>query len=176
MRSRRGLLGTALASLTILTSFLLVPSPAQAYGSLTVKWARVDTDNCNRLSGNLPVTSFSNGCMLYDSADDTFFEKDAGGVAVKIELHDGSGLVAKVEFHPLGEKLYVYDTRNDSDTVYTWLRVGGHSYGPWSAPGTSAPVEHRVVDTSIAEGTYLLVDIYDDNGHSDYITSKSGSA
>lgn len=82
---------------------LMAERTAHAYGDLTVHYARVDTSNCARLSGDLPVIAFSNGCQLDDSVDGTFFEKDVGGIAVKLELHDDNGLAAKVEFHSLGE-------------------------------------------------------------------------
>jgi len=131
---------------------LMAERTAHAYGDLTVHYARVDTSNCARLSGDLPVIAFSNGCQLDDSVDGTFFEKDVGGIAVKLELHDDNGMVAKVEFHPLGEKLWVYDTRNDSDTVY--VQVCQEEGGPGSTcffigPAHSAPGTSNVIDKTV---------------------------
>ncbi|MFB8242320.1 hypothetical protein ACFC58_37895 [Kitasatospora purpeofusca] len=118
-------------------------APAQAYGALTIKYAIVDTSNCHRIAGTLPVHTFDAGCQLYDSADDTFFKKQDGGRAVKIELYNGSAMVAKVEFHPLGDELWVYDTSNDGDSIYVDLHWRDAIYGPVSPPGTDAVVEYK---------------------------------
>ncbi|MGW0435217.1 hypothetical protein ACWDV4_22100 [Micromonospora sp. NPDC003197] len=165
-RRRRGLLGVAIAGLTVLASFLVAPTPAQAYGYLTIKTARIYTnEGCSRAGDGvmLPVTRVSGGCMLYDSADNTFFQQDAGGIAMKFELHDSNGMVGKVEFHPYDEKVYVYDTRNDGDAIYVRTRVeGGSLRGPYSPTGTSNPIDYVVIDHDVAEGAKFYVYIYDE--------------
>lgn len=173
---RRLALGSILTSTAVLASFFAAVGPAQAYGNLTVKYALVDTDDYRviRGAGNLRVDAQSTRCVLPDSADGTFFQKDAGGVAIKIELHDGSGMVAKQEFHPYGEHLWVYDTRNDSDTVYTelwWDHQFNESYAP---PGTSARVEYRHVNLSFAEGTPMSIHDWDNFPLEDSIVFISG--
>jgi hypothetical protein len=170
------------ASAVVATSLLVLPAPAQAYGTLTVKYAVVDTDNCERIRGNLPVVAQSGGCFLDDSADNTFFVKDPGGVALKIELHDGSGMVAKQEFHPYGEHLFVYDTRNDGDTVYCMLWINGFPDNPWpenrfSPPGTNAVIDYNDFNLSYDEGTDVeiwAVDTFTDNNPTDIVFKLGG--
>lgn len=138
---------------------------AHAYGKLTVHYARVDTGTCHRLSGDLTVIAHSNGCELPDSIDGTFFEKDAGGIAVKVVLSDSSGVVAKVEFHPAGEVLWLYDTRNDGDTVYTKVCVQNSTNRCTRATaptGTSDAIDIDVINLDYAEGTNLDIIISDD--------------
>ncbi|KDN81676.1 hypothetical protein [Kitasatospora cheerisanensis] len=143
-------------------SMLFSAAPAQAFGSLQVRYAIVDTSNCRGLEGSLSVVNQAAGCFLDDSADDTFFKKEAGGVAVKIELRDGSGLVAKAEFHPLGDELWVYDTRNDGDSIYVTLQWGDSLEGPVSPPGTGTEVEYtKEAHGWIPEGAAVTLRVYD---------------
>lgn len=174
--ARRTLVGAVLTVLGILGSVLVAPSPAQAYYNLTVKYAVVDTGNCARLRGSLPVTKVSGGCMLYDSFDDTYFETDDGGIAVKIELYDSYGMVAKVEFHPSGEKLWVYDTRNDGDTVYVFINysLNGATYGPFNAEGTDDVLDYDVFDFDWIEDKPFGVQVTDSASVYDPIFSERG--
>lgn len=152
-------------------------APANAYGTLSIRYALVDTGTCARLAGNLTVVDQGNGCFLNDSVDDTFFEKDAGGVAVKFELRDGAGLVSKVEFHPYGEKLWVYDTRNDGDTVYAQTQWGDYPRFAVGAPGTDATIDQTVFDDECPDGQSYVVRLYDGvdgNWGTDYITQQIG--
>ncbi|MCP2329532.1 hypothetical protein HDA40_008039 [Hamadaea flava] len=176
--ARRTLVGAVLTVLAVLGSLLVVPSPAQAYGTLTVKFAVVDTGNCARVRGNLPVTKVTGGCMLYDSFDDTYFKTDPGGVAVKIEMYDSSGMVAKVEFHPDDELLWIYDTRNDGDTVYVYVDSYWNNwiYGPFHAEGTDNVLDYEVVDLSFDEGTSLGIGVKDSENIYDPIFSESAVA
>lgn len=170
---RSPLLGL-LTVLGIVASLFVVASPAQAYGSLTVRFALVNTGNCDRIAGTLTVITQSGGCRLNDAADNTFFRTDSGGTAVKVELRDSSGLVAKIEFHPYGEYFWIYDTRNDSDTIYAELFARG-AVGTWdpagvySPPGTSAVVEYTLVNKSYAEGRQVAINIWDDSALTDFI-------
>lgn len=163
------------AVVALVAALFVAPGAAQAYSpNPTVRWAQVDTDNCARLSGTLTVVASSDGCRINDSFDGTFFRKDAGGVAVKIELYVGSTLVAKSEFHPYGEVLYVYDTRDDSDTVYTQLSVGssGPYYGPYRGPVNG----YNSYNLDISEGSAANVSVWDDQGKTDLIEMLQGTA
>jgi hypothetical protein len=179
MRKRRLVLGSIFSILTVLTSFVAVASPAQAYGNLTLHWALVDTDDCRKLAGDLTVIAEANRCRLNDSADNTFFQKDAGGKALKAQLHDGNGMVAKVEFHPYGEKLWVYDTRNDGDTVYFEpfiCPVGGSCFFDvsYSALGTSDPIDFDVFNFELPEGSKFDLWIWDNADETDSLGTVHG--
>ncbi|WP_328469434.1 hypothetical protein OHA21_01835 [Actinoplanes sp. NBC_00393] len=151
----------------------LVASPAQAYSNLSYRAAVVDTDDCWRASGVLTVVRESNGCRLADSADGTLFRFDAGGIAIKVEIRDGSGLVGKAEFHPYGEKFWFYDTRNDGDTVYYELCTGYRDvcYGTYQAPGTNNAIDYGTREFSFAEGTRISVSVYYDHTRTKLIGS-----
>ncbi|RFU84701.1 hypothetical protein DY218_21140 [Streptomyces triticagri] len=161
-RSRRAPL--LLAGAAVTTGALLAgAAPAQAYSPNPTPTSHTrDTDNCP--------------CSLSDPFDGTYFQHDAGGKALKVELRDGSWFIGKVEFHPQGEKLWVYDTKNDNDTIYVRLSyrykgVTSGLYGPYKAPGTSKTVDHTVKDFDIPEGADVLVYFYDSRDRSDYIGS-----
>jgi hypothetical protein len=178
-KSRSRTAGLLAATVVIAGSMLAAAVPAQAYDpDPAVKFAKVDTDDCRRLSGSLPVTPAAAGCYLYDDADDTFFKKDPGGVAVKQEFSVGSNLVSKVEFHPDGELLWIYDTRNDGDTLYVriWTRSIGYS-AVYYAPGTDAEVDMRdPVNFSIPDGDSVCVHVYDDVDVTDLVDVTCGTA
>jgi hypothetical protein len=174
MRKRRFILGSALTFLALLVSSVGGVSPAQAYDNLDTSFAEVDTDNCDRLNGSLNVIEFPAGCRLNDSADDTFFLKDAGGEAAKIEVYLRNGpMVGKVEFHPYGERLLIYDTRNDGDSIYVRLCIVACVTPPfcYGVTGTSNPIDVNAVGFDIAEGKLLRVEVYDDSECNERITS-----
>ncbi|MBP2335665.1 hypothetical protein [Saccharothrix coeruleofusca] len=158
-------------------SLLATTNSAQAYNpNPTVRWAQVDTDDCRRLGGNLTVSAQSDGCRVNDSWDGTFFRKDPNGIAIKVELYVGSTLVAKSEFHPYGEVLWVYDTRDDSDTIYTTLRVAefGDSYGPYRGPVNGA----NTYNLSITDGRTVTMSVNDNNdpNNLDQLIALQGTA
>ncbi|MFE5797747.1 hypothetical protein ACFQ8C_34920 [Streptomyces sp. NPDC056503] len=165
----------ALASAAAMAGTLLATAPpAQAYGTLDVRYARVDTDNCDRISGTLPVTPAPGGCYLYDSLDDTYFEKDADGEALKVEVRNAGRLVSKVEFHPKGENLWIYDPAADGDTVYVRLWTKTHGWSAvFYATGDQNP---HVVPFDFAEGENVLIEIYDHSDATDRIASFSARA
>ncbi|MEH1130250.1 hypothetical protein [Micromonospora sp. CPCC 206061] len=168
----------AVALAVLAPAAIVWSGPASAYGSLSVVYALVDTDNCRRIEGQLWVTAGDNGCSLSDSADGTFFEKDAGGRAQKVQLHDGVTMVAKIEFHPYGEKLWVYDTSNDGDTIYVTVAFGclnSQVFGPYRAPGTSNPIDYTVVDFDVQEGCYVGIHVRDQPNDLDRITLQSAT-
>ncbi|MEV4120611.1 hypothetical protein [Micromonospora sp. NPDC049645] len=176
-RTRRHLTAGIVAILAMVGSVLFVPSSAQAYSpNPTVRWAQVDTDNCQRLAGNLTVVAQSDGCRINDSFDGTFFRKDPNGVAIKVELYVGSTLVAKSEFHPYGEVLWAYDTRDDSDTIYTTLRVRetGPLYGPYRGPVNGGDL----YNLSITDGSTVSMAVNDNNdpNNLDQLIALQGTA
>lgn len=121
------------------------------------------------------------GGALRDPFDGTYFAKDNGGKARKIELEDRSGwFVGKVEFHPKAEKLWVYDTRNDGDTFYVSVFYYDGDGDPRSwrvkAAGTSRVVDKTVVNMNIPEGTTVSIDVYDNRARTDLITGTLGRA
>jgi hypothetical protein len=161
------------------TVLVVTAEPASAYGSLNMRYAVVNTTstaNCARLpnGGTLPITKRSNGCWLNDPIDGTIFLWDAGGEANKTEFRNGGALIAKFEFHPNDEKLWIYDTAEDGDTLYVLVflqdttgEIRGN-LGPYTAPSTGAVVEYRVVDLSwngtndVPEGWTLTLWFCDD--------------
>jgi hypothetical protein len=160
-RNRSIAAGAAIAA--ALGAILFAGREAYAYGSLTPRYAVVDTDNCARLEGTLPIQTFPNGCELDDSWDGTFFEKDAGGEAIKVELRDGNDLVAKVEWHPYGEYLWAYDTRGDGDTVYVdfYCFRANTLIVQETIPAQNPPRIWNRFD--IPEGASCSFDVYDDS-------------
>lgn len=159
--------GTAIATAALFGG----AAPAQAYSpnpSATISYR--DTDNCP--------------CSLSDPFDGTYFQYDAGGKAVKIALYADGWFIGKVEFHPYGEKLWVYDTKNDGDTYYVHVAVDnhdGHGLTGWNVyapPGTSNVVDYSVysLGSNVAEGADIRIRVYDDSGLTDLITTAWGVA
>jgi hypothetical protein len=179
VNARKTTLAAGVACLAVLASLLVGVGPALAYGDVTVKWARVDTETCAIVAGEggLAVDNQQpGGCFMADSADDTFFRRDDGGRALKMELWVGGRMVSKVEFHPYGEVLWVYDTASDGDTVFVnACRVSGRACVSIAdeVKAVNNPPEVRNLD--VAEDTQVNIDVYDDR-NSDLIRSQSGRA
>lgn len=160
----RNLLGAAVSGLVLLVPFA---AAAQAYSpDPTSRTQFFDTSECP--------------CWEYDPADDTYFAHDSGGEAVKIELWDDGDMVGKVEFHPYGEKLWVYDTKNDGDSIYVdmYFRQGGRNYvARVQPPQTGNRLDYAVWDQmNISDGNSVSVWVYDDASRQDLITGGSSSA
>lgn len=157
--------GVALATGALLTATAL---PAQAYSpnpSITVSFR--DTDYCP--------------CSLSDPFDGTTFAKQAGGEAVKIELRNSSGsYVGKTEFHPYGDKLWVYDTKNDGDSVYTealWYDSSGNLQDRlYVPPGTDSVLDYSVESLNVPEGNTVWLYLWDDAAETDPIAYATGTA
>ncbi|HEY9292599.1 MAG TPA: hypothetical protein VIP98_15055 [Microlunatus sp.] len=158
-RSTAAKIAALAASGGVLAAGLSATTPAQAYpnSELSYRYAYVNTSDCSLVAGNLKVDAkYSNGCLLKDSIDDTFFRKDSGGRALKVTVYRGSSLVSKFEFHPLDEKLWIYDNSNDHDTIYATVAEGyyGYAYG--------APAKGKtVVDYNFDENDYKRLTLYD---------------
>ncbi|WP_370617542.1 hypothetical protein [Mumia sp. Pv 4-285] len=173
---------------TVLAGTLLA-SPADAYGDVRVNNVQViDTSTCevNHPSQAKYVYKVNGGCSVPDSADGTFFQRDGGGppyqaAAAKTEIYTKGVLRGKVEFHPYGEKVWIYDTSNDGDTL--WFRIvnddTNRSLGDYRPPGTSAKLDHRVIDLDLPETTDVRIEVYDDaayGGLVDRLTLNYGRA
>jgi hypothetical protein len=163
-----------------LISAIALASPAQAYGSnLSKLYAVVDTDNCDT-DGTIALDDeTSTTCIIYDEIDGTYFTKDANALAVKFEFRLSGALVAKVEWHPYGETLWVYDDRDDNDTIYVELLIGDPQYsnpGPFRAP----ELGHIQKSFDLPEGTPVWVmvwDSLDSNGEpANFLISQLGTA
>ncbi|MEV3858092.1 hypothetical protein AB0J38_27640 [Streptomyces sp. NPDC050095] len=172
MRTTRRRLGALFAGAALATTALLATgtAPAQAYGpNPKVSAYYRDTAHC-------PCS----GGTLTDPFDGTYFAKDPGGYAVKLELNQGGSFIGKVEFHPNDERLWVYDTKNDGDAFYVHLSytAGGttHNLGTYTAPGTTAVLDKLVKDFDIPEGAGVDISVYDDPALTDYIGGARGTA
>lgn len=188
----RALARLATVTLVLATALVGAGAPASAYGTLNVRSAMVATTssaNCARLPGSttgsqaLPIIRQSNGCRLNDPFDDTVFLWDSGGEAMKVEFRNGGAYVAKFEYHPADNKLWIYDTANDGDTIYVVVHVSDpwgephDAIGPLGVTGTSAVVDLRVVQLNITEGWQLFFNFYDNaNNSNTIITSTYGVA
>lgn len=162
---RRRLAQAAIGFLAITATLFVAGEPAYAYPyNPRVLHAVIDTGNCSIISATIPASRIS-GCYIDDSYDYTLFEHDAGGIAVKYEIYDSANdLVAKVEWHPYDEKLWLYDTKNDDDYVYTQLCVG-NCPAAQAHPETGALVK----DYSLAEGTEVTLWTWDDSARTKII-------
>ncbi|WP_435615715.1 hypothetical protein [Streptomyces coelicoflavus] len=162
--------GAAMAAVAVLGG----AAPAQAYNpdpSATI--IHRDTDGCPCSGGSLG-----------DPFDGTYFKHDAGGKAVKIELSDDGWFIGKVEFHPYGNKIWVYDTKNDGDGIYVHVAVDnhdGHGLTGWNLyhpPGTDKVVDYSVnsLGSNVREGADIRIRVFDDSRTTDLITTAWGVA
>ncbi|WP_162602482.1 hypothetical protein [Nocardioides daejeonensis] len=97
-------------------------------------------------------------CIVPDDIDGSWFQDDAGGKAGKIVLRStrpGQAIVGKVEFHPQGEHLYVYDTANDGKSF--WVTLDGKKYVP---PGTGKEVDLLHRNLSIKDGRVMRLNAW----------------
>lgn len=163
-RIGRRVVGALTAALAVTGATAVLSTPAHAHSpNPTVKPGptRVSTDQSRTLT---------------DPIDNTYFHRDPGGYGAKIELRSKGHYVGKVEFHPYGEKVYAYDTRNDGDTFYVVLRSPGRNPEDCNPPKTSARIDLRVCDLSYAEGKPVYITVYDGVGMADEIAMVTANA
>lgn len=149
-------------------AFFATAGAAQAYSPNPVPYNySYDADSCPCSGGGLT-----------DPFDGMYFAHDAGGRANKTEIYSDGWFIGKVEFHPSGEKLWIYDTKNDGDTFYVRMWVDDHDghgdtgWGTWAAPGTSPVMDYRTVDLrNVDEGAAVKLGLYDDAAATDLITT-----
>lgn len=148
----------------VASAVITTGTPATAYSPDPDIWTH------HRYTSECPCS----GGSLSDPYDGTYFKNDAGGRAVKLELISSSRFIGKVEFHPYDEQLWIYDTRNDSDSFSVYIQVAydGHEtfYGGYHPPGTSRVVDKKVVDLSLREGSDVSITVYDGASYTDTIT------
>ncbi|MFD9846563.1 hypothetical protein [Streptomyces parvus] len=165
MRNRAiaSLAATASAAATVVAT---TATPANAYGDLPVVGREsTGTDYCP--------------CRYNDMIDGTYFHKDVGGTGFKV-IHGNASrhAVAKVEFHPYDEILYVYDVKNDGDTLYYKVSYEGDGgkWGLYAAPSTSNVIDIRKVNLDIPEGRRVTVTVYDDKAMKEKVYTIQGTA
>ncbi|GGS11418.1 hypothetical protein GCM10010221_04590 [Streptomyces parvus] len=165
MRNRAiaSLAATASAAATVVA---MTATPANAYGDLPVVGREsTGTDYCP--------------CRYNDMIDGTYFHKDVGGTGFKV-IHGNASrhAVAKVEFHPYDEILYVYDVKNDGDTLYYKVSYEGDGgkWGLYAAPSTSNVIDIRKVNLDIPEGRRVTVTVYDDKAMKEKVYTIYGTA
>ena len=170
MHLRKRTAGLAAGAAMVTAAVLGAALPAQAYSpNPTYSSTGQDTDDCPCSGGNLT-----------DPFDGTYFKYDAGGYARKVELYKDGWFIGKVEFHPSGEKLWIYDTKNDGDAFYVRVWVDNHDghgstgYGTWKAPGTDAVMDYKTVTLNVDEGATVKMGLYDD-ATTDLITTVYGT-
>jgi hypothetical protein len=188
VNSPRGRLvvGSATVSVALLALTVLFPSPAQAYGILTFDAILVNTDTCTGESspfGNRP--SRRDGyCWMWDQVDGTWWRPDEGGIGLRHAIYyypdpntgNGAELVGKVEWHPYGEHLWVYDTKNDGDTLYVRVRVPSANYDrTFDAPGTSNRIDIGHFDLDFAENRAVTISVYDGANNTDLMRVTPGA-
>lgn len=109
-------------------------------------------------------------CELYDEWDGTFFQHDPGGEAAKMRMYTADDqLAGKVEFHPYGEQVYVYDTLANSDAWYVsvaWTGSDGKQKAAYIDPPSGGSYTYE--NLSIPDGNTVTIRVYDDgrrDGH-----------
>jgi hypothetical protein len=157
----------ALGIAVAFTGFSATSASAYDNSDLSIDSWEYDTDNCP--------------CSNTSGLDYTGFKKDAGGEALKMVVENNGVAVAQVEFHPSDEVLYVYDGKNDGDTIYVqaiWWDGAGFIKevgGPYWAPGTSKELDMNKIemadDDDIGEGVIVYFRLFDDKALTDPITS-----
>ncbi|MFI6941755.1 hypothetical protein ACIBI4_20980 [Streptomyces sp. NPDC050418] len=119
-------------------------------------------------------------CSNSTGVDYTEFKYDAGGEGLKLVVKKSGVPVAQVEFHPSDELLYVYDGKNDGDSVFVhafWWDGNGliKDEATYWAPGTSAAIDMNVIemdgDDDLDEGTKVYFQIFDDKELTDELTT-----
>lgn len=165
----RRIAGVAAGAGIAAASVVTMSTPAQAYSPDPEPDVHVkSTDDCPG----------AEGCTPGDVIDGTYFKDDNGGQAVKIGLWDSGNYVGKVEYHPYGEHLYVYDNHNDGDAIYTTLT----HYLPSGRPITTGPYKGSSSMSSIhtnlshREGTPIYVKVWDDKDQDDLIAEATAVA
>lgn len=144
--TKRRLMALLSAPLVMAGMVVAPASTAQAHDNVWVDEHSRDTENC--------------GCYLPDEYDGTFFDYDDGGTAYKGEIYSGQDMVGKVEFHPYGDKLWVYDTRANGDGLY--FAMSWWEDGRTRQVYSETPSGSHVKDLDIPEGKIVYIHVWDD--------------
>lgn len=147
---------------------LLVALALAVVGSLFVGVlpANAAADGYQTYSRKFMDTAFCT-CFHSDPYDGAYFEKDRGGTAARILIRNGDGdFAGKVEFHPNGEILYVYDRLNDSRSINVIVYNGnGRSWFDYVEVGQ---MKTTVRDWALPEGKVLYLTIRTGGDSIDY--------
>lgn len=142
----------------------IVASPTASAGVIIAYRTTVTTSGNCASQGAFTAKAVSGGCYLSDNTDGTLFEWDSNGKAGKIEVRKSHSDRFKVEFHPYGEKVWVYDLRNDGDAVYVEVIYRGKSKIV-QAPATGKAVDVGVKDFNFDEGVLVEIKVWDSWGY-----------
>lgn len=167
MRMPRRIAGLVAGAGLAAGAVLAMGAPAQAYSPnpythVTYK----DTSNCP--------------CSIPDVIDGTYFKYDPGGRAFKVDIRNPSKTryLGKLEFHPYGEQVWLYDNAKDGDSFYYQVRyrIPGHEeyIGPilGGLPGGT----HIEKPYPAPEGQPMTIILYDDAAGHDRIGDWTGIA
>ncbi len=167
MRMPRRIAGLVAGASLAAGALLAMGTPAQAYSPnpLTPYYHR-NTTGCP--------------CSIPDLIDGTYFEHDPGGQALKVNIWNPSHTryLGKLEFHPYGEKVWLYDNLKDGDSFYFQIRFKQPNHPEYRSdlygglPGNT----HRTWDFNIPEGQAIRVYLYDDSAGADLIGSWTARA
>ena len=117
-------------------------------------------------------------CELPDEWDGTYFQKDKGGEAAKMRMYTANDeLAGKVEFHPYGEQVYVYDTLANSDAWYvqvSWVDKHGRDKYTYIDPPSGGNYTYE--NLSIPDGHTVTIKIFDDGWGQDHVKTIYGIA
>ncbi|HEY9293201.1 MAG TPA: hypothetical protein VIP98_18125 [Microlunatus sp.] len=169
--------GLAAGAMAAVAGTTVVAPPAHAYSNEWTMVTEVNTSTCAS-KGDRVARKVTGGCYLADSADNTFFQTDKGGTAIKVEVYTGTTLRGKLEFHPYSEKVWLYDTSNDGETIYADVWANGKQR-IMATPGSSKKIEYDIEDLSVDEGNAVALEVYDgysEWGGVDLISKKNGWA
>lgn|GEM_PF-2707157 len=180
--TKRTRLGALMAGAALAGAVALVtPVPAHADPSASSEsWVVNTTQGSCATTGPTSAKEVRGGCFLDDRFDNTLFQWDAGGRAAK--LHHFSNYLGhikshyKVEFHPYGEWLWIYDVNRDGRSAYVEVKYAGRTKVYATPSAANSP---RQVNLAIDEGTAVtitLYDRYDENGGRDKLGSVTGIA
>ncbi|MEV0961228.1 hypothetical protein AB0J25_01165 [Streptomyces sp. NPDC049910] len=115
-------------------------------------------------------------CRFSDKIDGTYFQKDEGGIGIKVVFGNPSGYaVAKVEFHPYGEVLWMYDVADDNDALYYKVSYEGDG-GRYGLYTTSAAWDVKKVDLDIPEDRKVTITVYDDRAMTDWVRTITATS
>jgi hypothetical protein len=156
---------------------LAVPAALAALGCVAVSAPPASAVH-ERVTTNTQKTQTSGcPCTLPDEYDGTYYLRDSGGMGAKLRIYSKGRLAGKAEFHPQGEKLWIYDTLANDDAIYYQIRWGTAKL-VFKVPSGK---KYATIDLDIAEGTPVTVTAWDNRSAtsgkvSNYLGSVIGRA
>ncbi|MFD2079743.1 hypothetical protein SAMN05421678_11974 [Actinopolymorpha cephalotaxi] len=165
MRMPRRIAGLVAGAGLAAGAVLAMGAPAQAYSP------DPNTTAHYRNTSNCP-------CSISDVIDGTYFKYDPGGRAFKIDITRNGLYLGKLEFHPYGEQVWLYDNAKDGDSFYYQVRyrLPGQPETIESIRGGLSGGTHIEKSYPLPEGQSVTIFLYDDAAGHDYIGNWSGIA